>query len=130
MDKSTCTPCGGEVTVATNAKSRAVFRPRIEILSQAEGELLRAELPGVSGEHLDVRVEGDQLIVRGTVPAEPEGRSYLLREFGSGDFERRFRVGEDLDTAGITAELADGVLTLRLSKKAEAKPRKIEIQTR
>jgi HSP20 family molecular chaperone IbpA len=128
MDKSTCTPCGGEVTVATNAKQRPVFRPRIEILSQAEGELLRAELPGVTREQLDVQVEGDQLVVRGTVANETEGRNYLLREYGSGDFERRFRIGEELDTSKISAELADGVLTLRLPKKSEAKPRKIEIQ--
>ncbi|MBK9383758.1 MAG: Hsp20/alpha crystallin family protein [Planctomycetes bacterium] len=129
MDKSTCTPCGGEVAVATNAKNRVVFRPRIEILSQPEGELLRVELPGITRERLDVQVEGDQLVVRGSVANEPEGRSYLLREYGSGDFERRFKIGEDLDTANISAELAEGVLALRLPKKSEAKPRKIEIRS-
>jgi HSP20 family molecular chaperone IbpA len=128
MNDKMCSPCGGEVAVATPAKVRAAFRPRVEIASQEGGEVLRAELPGVKRESLVISVEGDQLWLRGTVDAEPEGRSYLLREKAHGDFERRFRVGADLDTAAITAEWADGVLTLRLPRKAEAQPRRIEVR--
>lgn len=127
MNDRTCSPCGGETSVAATSKQRATFRPRIDILADADGEVLRAELPGVTRENLELRIEGEHLFVRGTVEPEPEGRSYLLREYGTGDFERRFRLGAELDSAGVTAEWADGVLTLRLPRKAEAKPRKIEI---
>lgn len=127
MNDRSCSPCGGETAVASSSPARATFRPRIDLLSNAEGEVLRAELPGVKRENLEIRVDGEHLVVRGTVEDEPQGRSYLLREYAAGDFERRFRIGADLDTAGIAAEWADGVLTLRLPRKAEAKPRRIEV---
>jgi HSP20 family molecular chaperone IbpA len=130
MNDRTCSPCGGEVAVATAEKAKGAFRPRIEIVSQPEGEVLRAELPGVKRESVEIRLEGEHLWLGAAVDAEPAGRSYLVRESERGSFERRFRLGAELDTSAITAEWADGVLTLKLPRKAEAQPRRIEISQR
>lgn len=130
MNQTSCAPCGTETAAAPAAKAATTFRPRIEILSQGGGEVLHAELPGVKQENLELRVEGEHLYLRATFEHEAKDRGYLLREYGSGNFERRFRLSPQLDTTAITAEFADGILTLRMPRKQEAQPRRIEISPR
>jgi HSP20 family molecular chaperone IbpA len=101
--------------------------PPVDIYETAEGLLVKADLPGVAREALDVRVENNTLTIRGkaahAAPGEP-----IYREYGLVNFFRQFELNDRVDQQKISAELKNGVLTLNLPKAEEAKPRKIEVK--
>jgi HSP20 family molecular chaperone IbpA len=127
MSQNTCVPRVETKNGETQVEQRPTFRPRIEIHTGAEGEVLRAELPGVKRENLELTVEKDVLVLKGTVESGDESREWILREYGVGSFERRFRLGTELDVTALEAKLENGVLTLKLPRKPEARPKRIEI---
>lgn len=102
---------------ATATRARQLALP-VDIYEGADELLLLADLPGVEPDGLTVSFESPELRI--------EGRR------GTGDtasvYSRTFRVSEQLDPAGISAELNAGVLKLRLAKAAHTKPRKIEVR--
>ena len=120
---------GGEVV--ERERTRPSFRPDIDIYETRDEVVLVADVPGASGEDIDLRFEGGVLDVHARVqPRRPENAQYLAREYGVGDFHRTFQVSEDVDSANITAEISGGVLTVRLPKTDVAKPRRIEVKSR
>jgi HSP20 family protein len=101
---------------ATTTRARQVPLP-VDIYENADELLLLADLPGVEPEGLSVSFEAPELHI--------EGR----RNGDTGSvYSRTFRVSEQIDPAGISAELNAGVLKLRLAKAAHTKPRKIEVR--
>lgn len=102
---------------AASTRAREVPLP-VDIYEGADELLLLADLPGVEPDGLSVSFEASELKI--------EGRR------GTGDsasvYCRTFRVSEQIDPNGISAELAAGVLKLRLAKAAHTKPRKIEVR--
>ena len=105
------------------------YRPRVDIY-ETENELtLIADLPGVDSDGLDIDLRDDVLTIVGKVAPEEGDHHYLLREYGVGNFYRQFTMSEVIDQEKITAQLTDGVLSLKLPKVEKAKPRKITIQT-
>jgi HSP20 family molecular chaperone IbpA len=128
-----------ERTVATRAQEKAprskeetrsderYITPPVDIYDTADGLLVKADLPGVSQEDLDVRVENSLLTIRGhaahAAPGDPVYREYELL-----NFFRQFELNERVDRTKISADLKHGVLTLNLPKAEEAKPRKIEVK--
>lgn len=113
-------------TVASAAGS--VLRPAVDIFEDKDGITLKADMPGVSKDRLDVRVEGTSLLVEGTVGIEPqEQMSPLYADIRSTTYRRDFVLGNELETTKIEANLRDGVLTVRIPKRAELRPRRIEI---
>jgi len=92
--------------------------------------VLRADLPGVDEKDLDVAMHNGVLTVSGSRSAEDrkEGESYALYERQYGSFSRSFALPDVADGDRIDAKLANGVLTLTIGKKEEAKPRKIEVK--
>jgi len=100
---------------ATRARQIALA---VDIYEGQDELLLLADLPGVEPEGLSVSFEAPELRI--------EGR----RGSGEGEtvYSRTFRVSEQIDPTGISAELAAGVLKLRLAKAAHTKPRKIEVR--
>jgi HSP20 family protein len=108
-----------------------VFRPDVDVLERPDEIVVRADLPGVPPDGIDVRFENGVLTLRGQVrrrgPEEPE---YLLQEYEAGDYADDLDVGEAIDAAGIRAECADGVLTVRLPKAPAARPRRIEVRAK
>jgi HSP20 family molecular chaperone IbpA len=104
-------------TNAPATRAREVPLP-VDIFEGADSLLLLADLPGVEPDGLSVSFEAPELRI--------EGRR------GTGDassvYARTFRVSEQIDPNGISAELSAGVLTLRLAKAAHTKPRKIEVR--
>jgi HSP20 family molecular chaperone IbpA len=89
---------------------------------------LIGDLPGVAPENLDVRLENGTLSIEGKVAPRSEGRNMLWEEYGVAHFHRAFEIGQDIDGQAIAAELRDGVLTIRLPKRAEVQPRRIAVQ--
>jgi len=101
--------------------------PPVDIYETAEGLVVKADLPGVAKEGLDVRVENHLLTIRGKVAHVAAGDP-VYREYGLVNFFRQFELNERVDASKISAELKHGVLTLNLPKAEEAKPRKIEVR--
>ena len=111
-------------------RSRPTFRPRVDIFETENGLKLVADMPGVTPETVDIRLEKRELTIHGRVEDfAPQGYSPIYREYEVGDFERRFTLGGDFDAERIEAELSDGVLTLTIPRAQEAAARTIKIRS-
>lgn len=111
---------------------RGVF-PALNIFEEEGGDavVLKAEVPGMKRESLEVEAIGNRLAVAGVreIPS-PEGQfRYHRRERQSGEFRRVFRLPYEVDRETATANYSDGILTVRLEKAEEAKPRQIQISS-
>src|SRR4051812_24355898 len=94
--------------------SDAALTPPVDVIEDADGITLYADLPGVSRDRLNLHVESDTL----TIEAEsdvvvPDGLTTQHTEVGLGRFRRAFTLSKELDTEKVAAELAHGVLRLR-----------------
>jgi HSP20 family molecular chaperone IbpA len=103
------------------------YVPDVDIIEDADAITLRADLPGVKRENLDIDIREGTLTLTGTVDAPQTHHNLVYREYELGGFSRRFTLGERIDQEKISAKLDNGVLTLVLPKAAASKPRKIEI---
>lgn len=107
-----------------------VYTPPLDIHETPEGLALEADLPGVSQDHLEVRVEDNVLSIYGKVVwPVPEGARLIYEEIRPGDFHRSFILSDEVDTEKIVADFSQGVLRLILPKAAKSRPRKIEVRT-
>lgn len=117
-------------TVQESPEMENAIRPPVDIFEDASGITLRADMPGVSRERLDVHVDRDTLAITGKADIPmPKGMQALYADVRSTRYERSFSLSRELDGGSITANLKDGVLTLHIPKREEHKPRKIEVQT-
>jgi HSP20 family protein len=104
-------------------------QPRVDVYEDGSGITLLADLPGVPRDKLELKVEGDTLLVEGTVqPQTPEALEAVYAEVRVPRFRRSFTLSRELDTQRIDANLKDGVLTLRIPKAEHAQPRRITVQ--
>jgi HSP20 family protein len=105
-----------------------VLRPPVDVIEDATGITLVADMPGVSKDNLNLRLAAQSLTVEGSLsldlPADMESRYAEVRHQ---HYERTFALSRELDGEKATAELAHGVLTIRIPKTAEAAPRKIPV---
>lgn len=100
--------------------------PPVDIYEVPEGLVVMADVPGVTHEHLDIRVDNHVLTIRGqTAPMHTAERIY--REYDLVNYFRQFELSDKVDESKIEADLRHGVLTLTLPKAEEAKPRKIAV---
>jgi HSP20 family protein len=112
-----------------NAK-QAAYRPVVDIEENEEGFVLHADLPGLAENEISIEVDGQELVISGTrevSKTSKEGASYR-RERRLGDFERRFKMGPNIQSENIEASYRNGVLSVTLPRSEEDKPRKIEVQ--
>ena len=106
----------------------AFLRPAVDIYEDGSGITLKADLPGVSRERLEIKVEGNDLAIDAWAEINmPKGMEALYADVGTTRFSRHFTLSNELETDKISAEIKDGVLTLQLPKRAELQPRKIEV---
>lgn len=107
---------------ATNA-----FAPAFEVKETSDHFVVKADLPGVKEEHLDVSLHNGVLSIAGQRANEErqENESFYLYERQFGSFSRSFALPDTADGERIEAKLDAGILTLTIGKKVEAKPRKI-----
>jgi HSP20 family protein len=107
---------------AGNGESRVTgFTPSVDVVEDEGKFELFADLPGVKQEDLDIQVEKDVLTIRGERKLDRRG------ERVAGAFSRSFTLPKHVDVENIAASLKDGVLTLTLPKRPEAKPRQIKV---
>lgn len=113
---------------ATEQEQQRSVLPAVDVFEDAGGITLLADMPGVPREQLELKVEGDALLIEGAVqPLTPEGLEAVYAEVRVPRYRRSFTLSRELDTARIEANLKDGVLTLRIPKQAHAQPRRIAV---
>jgi HSP20 family protein len=97
-------------------------------ISSDEGLVtVKVEMPGVPKEGLEVRIDGNELMVRGERASLSAEGTYLLRERSAYPYRKVFTVDETIDRDKVEAALSDGILTLTLHVKEAVKPRRVEI---
>ena len=103
--------------------------PPVNVVEDANGITLFADLAGVPKDKLGLQVEADTLTIEGEVSfAMPEGMESIHAEISLPRYRRVFTLSKELDTEKVAAQFVNGVLTLRIPKAAHAQPRKIEIR--
>jgi HSP20 family protein len=113
-----------------NAAPAATIRPLVDVFETADGITLQADMPGVSKDGLNLRVDGPNLLVEGTIGISPEKQmSALYADIRSTTYRRTFVLGNELETGNIDANLKDGILTVRIPKRPELRPRRIEVRS-
>ena len=115
-------------SAAEPMQSGYYFRPNVDIVEKADELTVLADMPGARADGIEVNFEDGMLTIRAKVPPRHENVEFLVHEYAVGDFYRTFRIHETIDASKITAEYADGVLTLHLPKSEAAKPRKISVK--
>lgn len=114
-------------TGADQEQQRAVV-PAVDVFEDASGITLLADMPGVPKDQLELKVEGDTLLIEGSVQqTTPDGLEAVYAEVRIPRYRRSFTLSRELDTTRIEANLKDGVLSLRIPKQAHAQPRRIEV---
>lgn len=107
---------------------RYVFTPPIDIHETDDGLILRADLPGVSLDTLELQVQNNRLTLFGRVPqVAPEGARLVHQEYHEGDFLRSFILSDNVDHDRISAKLTNGVLEVFLPHTPKSQPRKIQV---
>ena len=103
--------------------------PPVDVIEDARGITLRADLPGVTKDKLDLQVEADTLTIEGEVAISmPEGMEANYAEVSVPRYRRVFTLSKELDPGNVSAEFKNGVLVLRIPKAEHAQPRRIEVQ--
>jgi HSP20 family protein len=105
--------------------------PAVDVQETPDAFLLQADLPGVDNKDIDITMENGVLTLRGrrqSETREPDS-GYRRVERVSGEFFRRFTLPDTADAEAISAQMANGVLTVRIGKRAEIQPRRIQVKT-
>jgi HSP20 family molecular chaperone IbpA len=113
---------------AAYQEQQPAARPAVDVFEDETGITLLADMPGVPKDKLELKVEGDELTIEGSVESStPDGLEAVYAEVRVPRFRRSFTLSRELDSARIDASLKDGVLTLRIPKQSHAQPRRIAV---
>lgn len=109
-----------------------VWQPLVDIFENEEAVVIRAELPGVEQDAIEVKIEGSTLTIRGERKQDSEVRqeNYHRVERYYGQFQRSFLLPQTIDQEKVQAACDKGVLTITLPKKLVTKPRQITVQVK
>lgn len=104
--------------------------PAVDIVELKDGFLLRADVPGVVAENIEVSMEEGILTISGERAADVHDETDGVRRFErrTGRFCRRFSLPESADAEGIAAKCANGILEVSIPKMPEVQPRRIAVQ--
>lgn len=118
------TPEGAERT-----RDCRCFVPRSDIYELDDQLVIVMDVPGANENSIDIVVEKSVLTINANIePIEPEGYGLAYAEYEVGDFQRSFKLSNDIDREKIEAAVRDGVLRLYLPKSGEARTRKIDVK--
>jgi len=110
---------------------RGTVFPALNVHEENDQLTIRAELPGVKAEHVDISFEGDTLTIKGKREPYHNGEkvSYHRREIETGNFSRAVTLPVKIDPDTIAAKMRNGILTISMEKAASVKPRKVNVLT-
>jgi len=105
------------------------WAPSVDIYETEHQLVVKADLPDIKPEELDIRVENNILTIRGERKFEKkvDDNNYLRVERSYGSFSRSFSLANTVNTEAIQADYKNGVLTLSIPKREEAKPKQIKV---
>jgi len=108
------------------------WRPAVDIIGNEESYILRADLPGVDPEQVDIEVEAGVLRITGERDnvREEGDQNFQRYERHSGKFSRRFTLPDAVDVDKISAKTVNGVLEIIIPKQPKLAPKKIKIKTK
>jgi HSP20 family protein len=114
---------------ASQEQNLTPWAPAVDIYEGEHELVVKADLPDVKSEDLDIRVENNILTIRGERKFEKkvDEKNYLRVERAYGSFARSFSLANTVNTEAIKADYKDGVLTLSIPKREEAKPKQIKV---
>ena len=113
-------------------RSRRSFVPRADNCAQvnAASNVVLADVPGANENTIDITLEKNVLTINAYIePTIPSGFDVAYAEYEEGDYQRSFRLSDEIDRDKIEATVTEGVLRLRLPKSQEAKTKKISVKT-
>jgi HSP20 family protein len=111
------------------AADEAALLPPVDVIEDASGITLYADLPGVPKEKLNLHVEADTLMIEGEIDLEmPGGMEASHAEVSLPRYRRVFTLSKELDASKVSAEFRNGVLKLAIPKAEHAQPRKVAVK--
>ena len=112
-------------------RSRRSFVPRADIYETEKEIIVLADVPGANEKTVDITLEKNVLSITAYVePAIPSGFDIAYAEYEEGDYQRSFRLSDEIDQNKIEAVVSEGVLRLRLLKSRKATTKKITVKTK
>jgi HSP20 family protein len=120
----------GDAMTPYQRATAGVF-PMINLTEDKNSYYVRAELPGIKADELDIQVTANNISIAGErkIAAEAEGTKYHRREREAGQFSRLIGLPGDIDPNKVEANLEDGVLNIVISKAEAAKPKQISVKS-
>jgi len=110
-------------------RERKVYTPHVDIVEKKEDIVLIADMPGVDEKSVDITLEKNMLTIHGSTTLEiPGGKRLAVSEYGIGDYQRVFKLSDEVDRNRIQASVKNGVLKLILPKAEAEKAKKIEVK--
>jgi len=110
------------------------WAPRVDVADAGEAVMIRAELPGIEPDSIDITIEQDLLVISGsrsfenkTEEATEAGVTYRRREIVEGNFVRKIRLSAEVDVDAVTATSTNGILEITVPKQPEELPRKVTV---
>ncbi|WP_119287686.1 Hsp20/alpha crystallin family protein [Azohydromonas sediminis] len=129
MNEQAVATTTASATPTTPRRDEPALLPPVDVIEDATGITLYADLPGVPKDKLNLRVEGDTLSIDADLVLPlPQGMEASHAEVQLARYRRAFTLSKELDAAKVSAELTHGVLRVRIPKAEHAQPRRIEIQ--
>ncbi len=126
---STLTQVQDNAPAPAAARDEPALLPPVDVIEDASGITLVADLAGVPKDKLNLRVEGDQLSLEGEIAlALPQNMQSQHAEVRLSRYRRAFTLSKELDADKVKAEFAHGLLRVRIPKAEHAQPRKIAVQ--
>jgi HSP20 family protein len=119
----------GAFDPASDEANLTPWAPAVDIFETEQNLVVKADLPDLKPEELDIRVENNILTIRGERKFEKkvDETNYLRVERSYGSFSRSFSLSNTVNTESIQADYKNGVLTLSIPKREEAKPKQIKV---
>ena len=118
-----------DVQAAKAREESLALAPAVDIYENAQGITVQADLPGVSKDGLSIHADRNSLVIEGNAVIDvPAAMEAIHAEVQATRYRRSFALSGELDAERIEATLKDGVLTLRIPKRAEFRPRKVEVR--
>jgi HSP20 family molecular chaperone IbpA len=112
-------------------RARRCFVPKADIYETDKEIIVLADVPGANEKKVDITLEKSILSISAAIdPANTNGYELTYAEYEEGDFQRSFRLSDEIDRDKIEAVVRDGVLRLRLPKAEGVAAKKITVQTK
>ena len=116
---------GSALGAATNPRT---FNPNVDVRASDTEVRVICDVPGVKREDLDITLENRVLTIRGSRSFESNENEQVMLGRSYGEFQRQFALPDSLDDTNLSANLANGVLTVSIPKQPKAQPTKIRIE--